>query len=173
MKKGIKLLYKKLVSYFFFLIYSRPTLDLNFQDKKNYVEKIFSYKKEKYNVFKIINGRLYNATNNAAYLSKNFLLKSLSFQYKNSKNSNIKKNITLVIGTPSFLKKIKGRVFSLLSGGGAKSNYGHWLFDVLPRIYLLNKFFSIKKIDKFLVPSIKYDYQLKTLNILGIKKKNN
>jgi hypothetical protein len=171
MKKGIKLLYKKLVSYFFFLIYSRPTLDLNFQDKKNYVEKIFSYKKEKYNVFKIINGRLYNATNNAAYLSKNFLLKSLSFQYKNSKNSNIKKNITLVIGTPSFLKKIKGRVFSLLSGGGAKSNYGHWLFDVLPRIYLLNKFFSIKKIDKFLVPSIKYDYQLKTLNILGIKKK--
>ena len=171
MKKGIKLLYKKLVSYFFFLIYSRPTLDLNFQDKKNYVEKIFSYKKEKYNVFKIINGRLYNATNNVAYLSKNFLLKSLSFQYKNSKNSNIKKNITLVIGTPSFLKKIKGRVFSLLSGGGAKSNYGHWLFDVLPRIYLLNKFFSIKKIDKFLVPSIKYDYQLKTLNILGIKKK--
>jgi capsular polysaccharide biosynthesis protein len=171
MKKRIKLLYKKLVSYFFFFIYSRPILNLNFEDKKNYIEKVFSYKKEKYNIFKIINGRLYNATNHVAYLSKNFLLKSPSFQYKDSKNSNIKNNITLIIGTPSFLKKLKGKVFSLLSGGGAKSNYGHWLFDVLPRIFLLNKFFSIKKIDKFLVPSIKYDYQLITLNLLGIKKK--
>ena len=172
MKKIVKLLYKKLISYIFFFIYPKPILNINFKDQKKYTKKIFQYNKEKYNVFKIINGRLYNTTNNVAYFSDIFLLKSPSFQYMNSQNSNIKKNITLTIGTPSFLKKIKGKVLSLLSGGGAKNNYGHWLFDVLPRIYLFNKFFSIKKIHKFLVPSIKYNYQLKTLNLLGIKTKN-
>ena len=171
MKRIIKLLYKKLITYIFFFIYPKPILNLNFKDKKNYTEKIYQYKNEKYYVFKTINGRLYNTTNNVAYFSDIFLLKSPSFQYINSQNSNIKKNITLAIGTPSFLKKIKGKVFSLLSGGGAKNNYGHWLFDVLPRIYLFNKFFVVKKIDKFLVPSINQDYQLKTLNLLGIKKK--
>lgn len=171
MKRIIKLLYKSLVSYFFFILYSKPTLSLTSEDNKNYVEKIFLYKKKKYSILKIVNGRLYNTTNHVAYLVKNLLLKSPSFQYINSYNSNIKNNITLKIGTPSFLKKIKCELFSLLSGGGAKNNYGHWLFDVLPRIFLLNKYFSIKKIDKFLVPSIKYDYQLKTLNLLGIKKK--
>ena len=34
----------------------------------------FIYKKEKYRIFKIINGRLYNTTNHVAYLIKNYLL---------------------------------------------------------------------------------------------------
>ena len=36
------------------------------------------------------------------------------------------------------LKKT-GSVLSLLSGGGANKNYFHWLFDVLPRLSLLEE----------------------------------
>ena len=62
---------------------------------------------------------------------------------------------------------------SLLSGGAANNNYGHWLTDVLPRFYLFNKFYSIKKIDFFLVPNFEFSYQKDTLKILGIEKKKN
>ena len=70
-------------------------------------------------------------------------------------NSSIDKNIVLKIGTPRIMKRIKGRVFSLLSGGAAKTNYFHWLFEVLPRLEILNKVYNINDINFFLVPSIR------------------
>ena len=53
--------------------------------------------------------------------------------------SKIEDNIVLKKGTPRFKKKIKGKVFSLLTGGGGNENYFHWLFDVLPRLKILQK----------------------------------
>ena len=51
----------------------------------------------------------------------------------------INENIVLKIGTPRIQKRIKGSVFSLLSGGAAKTNYFHWLFEILPKLEILNK----------------------------------
>jgi capsular polysaccharide biosynthesis protein len=81
-------------------------------------------------------------------------------------------NIVLKSGTTRFIKNIEGKILSVLSGGAGNYNYWHWLFDVLPRIFLYEKFYSLKNIDKILIPDLKEKFQYQTLNILGIKIKN-
>jgi hypothetical protein len=171
-KKNLKILLRKIFYLFFFFIYPRIKI-LNNLSSINKFYKIYSVKLNKinYKIFKIINGRIYtNAVNDAAYIYKYYLLSGPSYQYRNSINSNIKNNITLKIGTPKILKNINGNVLSLLSGGASNNNYGHWLIDVLPRIYLYNQLFSKKKINFFLVPNYEFSYQKDTLKIIGIKK---
>ena len=58
---------------------------------------------------------------------------------KKNINSNIKNNVVFEKGTPRVLKKIKGKVLSLITGGGANDNYWHWLYDVLPRLKICEK----------------------------------
>lgn len=64
--------------------------------------------------------------------------------------------------------EVDGVVFSMLSGGGAANNFGHWMFDALSRIHLLKKAGLFDKVDKFLVPAYKYDYQVESLELLDI-----
>lgn len=63
--------------------------------------------------------------------------------------------------------RYKGTVFSMLSGAGAATNYGHWLIDAIPRIGLLKKSGLFDQVDWFLVPSDKYDYHIDSLAALG------
>jgi capsular polysaccharide biosynthesis protein len=63
------------------------------------------------------------------------------------------------------------KVLSILTGGGGNNNYWHWLFDVLPRVFLYEKFYALKKLDKILVPNLREKFQLETLLNLGIKNK--
>ena len=170
-KKKLKYFYKVIIYNFFFLIYKKPKL---FPPKKKASHEVLSVKiyNKKYYVYKILNGRIYtNTIDDTAYIENDFLISGPSFQYRNSINSNIKNNICLRIGTPRFLKKIKGKVLSLLTGGAGNHNYGHWLWDVLPRIYLFNKFFPLKKIDFFLTPSVRFSFQKDSLRLLGLPKK--
>ena len=44
-----------------------------------------------------------------------------------------------VFNCKKILRNINGSVFSLLSGGAAKNNYWHWIFDTLPKIAILEK----------------------------------
>jgi hypothetical protein len=173
LKKKFKKLIKKVTSCFFFLIYPKVKIKNNsYSINKFYKINLIKLSNINYKIFKIKDGRVFtNAVDDAAYIFKNFLLPQPSYQYRNSINSHIKNNITLTNGTPSFIKKIEGNVLSLLSGGAANNNYGHWLTDVLPRFYLFNKFYSIKKIDFFLVPNCEFSYQKDTLKIIGIEKK--
>jgi hypothetical protein len=67
-------------------------------------------------------------------------------------------------------KKYSGTVFTMLTGGSGINNYSHWLIDVLPRIYLLKESGIFDKIDWFLVPAYKHDFQRDTLRLLGITK---
>jgi len=170
MEKKLKILYKLILCFFFFLIYGK--IKKNEKNLINY-SKINSYnfKKKKYKVYEISNGRVYtNNVDQCAYISNNFLLSEPSYQYFQSRNQKIDRNEVLKFGTPKILKKINSRLFSLLSGGAANNNYGHWFWDVLPKIYLIKKFYKITKKDFFLVPSLKYIYQKKTLNYLNINK---
>ena len=172
LKKNFKFFLRKVFSNIFFFIYPKIKIINNtYLINRFYKISLINLNNINYKIFRIINGRIYtNAVDDAAYIYKNFLIPEPSYQYRNSINGNIKNNITLNTGTPKIIKKIAGNVFSLLSGGAANNNYGHWLTDVLPRIYLYNKFYSIKKIDFFLVPNYEFDYQKDTLKILGIKK---
>ena len=174
LKKKIKNLYKKIIIYFFCFIYEKPKF---FKKNKDiYIFKLHINGK-KFNIFKLINGRVYtNKNDTTAYISKNNLIAEPSLQFKkfdniNSYNQNIKNNFTLQNGTPNFKKKFKGTVLSLLSGGASRDNFTHWFTDVLPRIALFEKKFNRLKIDKYYVPSVKHKFQLESLKLLGINKK--
>lgn len=132
-----------------------------------------------YKIFKTKNSRLYTTSvHDQSIIVKNKLIPGPSFQLrvkKNDKffarnNGDIKENISLKIGTPRFLKKIKGKVFSLLSGGAAKTNYYHWLFEVLPKLKILSSSEKIENIDFFLLPSTKMKHHIETMEMLNIEK---
>ena len=140
-KKKIRLIYTKIVSLFFLLIFEKPRIIIQKEKIKN-LYKIYKIKfgKNKYYIYKIIKGRIFtNAVDDFGIICKNYLITEASYQYRSSINSNIKNNIILRTGTPKLLKKIKGCIFSLLAGGGANKNYHHWILEVLPKIYLLKK----------------------------------
>ena len=167
----------KLIRYSIFkFIYGKIDKVIKFNKEKKIISKKVSFSSRyKYNFYKINNGRIFSDTvNNTAYIINNFLIKEPSYQYKLKKNlqtvnGNILDNFVLKNGTPKILRNINGSVFSLLSGGAAKNNYWHWIFDTLPKIAILEKL-NIKKPDFYLLPSLKKKYQLETLLSLDIPR---
>lgn len=128
--------------------------------KRNIKKKIYILK----------NSRLYtDRIHNLALINRNFLIQGPSYQIINTNYASCKKNIVLKIGTPRLIKKIKGKVLSLLSGGGANANYFHWLYDVLPRLKIVETKLSLKQINYLLLPSVKKKFQRETLRLLGFK----
>lgn len=134
-------------------------------------------KKYNYNVYFIPNGRVFTTSvHDTAYFYKNLILSDISYQYRYNKKSKIYndktiKNFVIKNGTPKILKKINGNVLSTLCGGAAKNNYWHWIFDILPKIFLIKKLNLIKKIDFFLIPAMKKKFQFETFKSLNIPKK--
>ena len=142
-KKKIKLYYKILVQLFFKLIYGNVLLIKNVENfiKKQKIKnkKFKSFKNKYYNLYKVKSARIYTDNNqNVAIIKKNFILPFVSFQQVNGKLKQPAYNSVIKIGTPSFLKKIKGRVFNLCQGGSG-NNYFHFIFDIVPKIHLLTK----------------------------------
>jgi len=176
-KRKLKFFYKKIIEVFFFLLYKKPKIKLK---EKDYSEKIFDIKIDKnlYKLFEFTEGRVFTDGNdNTAYISKNDNISEASLQYKkfdfiNSKIQKKSKNVVLSKGTPKFKKKIKGNLLSLLSGGAARDNFTHWFTDIIPRIKIYQQKFDIKNIDKFYIPSIKYNFQRESLSYFGINKNN-
>ncbi len=172
-KKKLKLYYRVLVQLFFNYIYGKILIP-----KKNHklFEKVIiknsffkSFNNKKYNLYKIKNGRIFTDNNeNVAVIKNNFVLPLVSFQQVNGKLKDIRNNFVAKKGTPSFVKKIQGNVFNLCQGDSG-NNYFHFIFDILPKIYLLNNSLNLKKINHFYVSNPK-EWQIKIFNILGIKK---
>ena len=128
-----------------------------------------------YNVYNIQKGRLYtDRINDTAILKSSKIVEGPSFQFRivnsNVINSKVEENIVFSKGTPRIQKKIKGKVLSLLTGGGGNDNYWHWLFDVIPRIALCEEIVDLNKINFFLLPDNKRTFQRETLEILKIGK---
>ena len=125
-----------------------------------------------YKIFQIKNCRIYtDAVTDTAFIIDNKIINGPSFQHRNPKNAEVSENIVFQKGTPKLKKKLTGSVFSLLTGGGGNANYWHWLFDVLPRLKILQTKKNLDEIDFFLFPDIKENYQIETLDILNIPPK--
>ena len=123
-----------------------------------------------YNIYKIKKCRIYTDTvTDTAFIADNKIIIGPSFQLRKlNVNADISENIVLSKGTPRIKKKLKGSVFSLLTGGAGNSNYWHWLFDVLPRIKILESKIDLDKINYFLLPDLKEKFQNETLDLINI-----
>jgi hypothetical protein len=115
-------------------------------------------------------GRLYSnhGLSFAVISQDNHLIGDISFAYNYGRVAAPEENIILHQKYFKKPKQYKGVMFSMLSGLGAINNYGHWLIDTLPRLHLLKESGWFDKVDWFVVPNYKHDYQKDTLKLLGI-----
>ncbi len=172
-KKIFKSLYKTLIQIVFKLFYGKICLP---RSSDNLLKRIKinntnfkSYKNKDYYLYIVKNGRIFTDNNeNVAVIKNNFILPHVSFQQINGRLRGTKYNSVVQKGTPSFVKKIKGKVFNL-SQGGSGNNYFHFIFDIIPKIHLLSAKINIKKIDYFYISEPK-KYQIQILKFLGINK---
>ena len=141
------------------------------EDSRIKIKKTFLDKRE-YKVYSIKSGRLYtDRIHNTALIIDNKIIDGPSFQIRENIYYPPENNIVFEKGTPRIKKNLKASVASLLTGGGGNSNYWHWIFDVLPRIYMLEKTTGLNKIDFFLFPSLSEKFQMQTLDSLEISQK--
>ncbi len=176
----LKKIYKKIVQHFFKIIYGLIEVATEEEIKNNLIIKKVKINEIIYKIFNTKKCRIYTTTiHDQSVIIKNKLIPGPSFQLRVKdgdrffarNNGHINENITLQIGTPRILKNVKGKVFSLLSGGAAKTNYFHWLFEVLPKLEILKRSGEIENIDFFLLPNIKLPHQIETLDLLNIPRK--
>lgn len=122
-----------------------------------------------YQVVKVPNGRIFtdNVGTIAVISADNKLINDVSFQYNPSKGPD---PVNAVFKQKYFKEPVyyKGTVFTALTGGGAVNNYGHWLIDVLPRIFLLKESGLFNAVDWFVLPNYAHDYHKDSLKVLGI-----
>ena len=129
-----------------------------------------TYPNRQYFLYKIKNGRIYTDTNQTvSIVNKDNIISEASFQHVDNELKNTNSNSALTKGTPNFKKKIDGTVFNLTQGGSG-NNYFHFIFDIIPKIYLLEKNLPIKSIDYFYVPEIK-SWQKKIYQLFDINEK--
>lgn len=126
--------------------------------------------KTNYHVVKVPKGRIYtdNVGTIAIITEDNRVVNDVSFQYYPGKASAAPVN---AVFRQKYFKepvRYKGTVFTAVTGGGAVHNYGHWLIDVLPRIYLLKESGLFNTVDWFMVPNYQHDYHKESLKLLGI-----
>jgi len=176
----LKKIYNLFIQKIFKLIYGTVKIASEENLRKLLKKKTTKIEEISYKIFKIEQCRLYTTSvHDQSVIIDNQLIDGPSFQLridKNDKlyarnNGDISENIVLKIGTPRIKKKIKGKVFSLLAGGAAKTNYFHWLFEILPKLEILNSIENLNDIDYFLLPSTKMNHHIETFKLLDISKK--
>ncbi len=122
-----------------------------------------------YKLYELTQGRIFTDCNtNVAYITKNNKLTNFSFQQNKIGLSSIDHNSVLKYGTPKIKKKLNGNVLSLVQGASG-NNYWHWLFDLLPKIEILDINKKISLFDYYYIPKIN-KYIIDTLKIYGIKE---
>ena len=175
-KKFLQKIFKKISYGIFLKVYGKIEDIIECEkDDRIKVNTINEQESLKYKIYKITNSRLYtDRVQDAAVIIDGKIVEGPSFQFRYIKDTNFisnsksKNNIVLKKGTPRKLKKLKGTVLSLLTGGAGNTNYWHWLFDVLPRVGLFSKVYNLNEVDYFLVPDLIKRFQYETLNSLKI-----
>ena len=170
----------KIISYRLFIkIYGKIEKSISYSSDDRIKVEVANIEKDlSYKVYKITGGKLYtDRIHDTAVILDNKIIEGPSFQLRYSRgpnaiiyNSNVNDNVVLKIGTPRKLRNLNGVVLSLLTGGAGNTNYWHWLYDVLPRIGLCNKFVNLSEIDFFLLLNLLKKFQNETLDCLNIPK---
>ena len=128
---------------------------------------------KKYKIFKVNKSRIYSdLSQNVAVIKEKFILKNLSKQIIGNYLVDIKKNKILNTGTRKLIqKKIKGSMLSLVQGVSGIDNYGHWILDIMPKVFFASKYQSLSKYDAIYLPNINKHFQRQSLKYLNINRK--
>ena len=171
LKKNLRQKYKKIITKFFNLVYG----PIEGSIKKNKYIKIYEIKIKKKNnkIYEINKCRIYTDTiHDTAFIKNNKIIDGPSFQIRNLTNSSVKENKIFQYNTPRSLKKFQGPLLCTLTGGAGNNNYWHWMYDVLPRIGIVENKFKLKNFKSILVPDTIFAYQKETLNLLGVNNRS-
>lgn len=116
------------------------------------------------------NGRLYCAHGShiAAINENGYVVEELSFQWGDERIDEARKNRVFELRGFVKPKKYKGKVFSLMSGGGAKYLLYHWMLETVPKMHLFLQSGEIDKDSYFIVPNQRMQYQKEFLKHFGI-----
>lgn len=166
-RKKLQLLFKILASRLFKFFYGEIICNNSVSQKI----KIDEVKKNNqiYKLASIEEGRIYtDYVENVAIISNNLIVNHVSYQQIRGELKDASTNIVIKRGTPRIKKKVSGKVFSLTQGASG-NNYFHWLFDILPRLFILEEMYKIKNIDYFYVPDTQ-PWQLSSLSAFEIDK---
>ena len=175
MRNIAKNLFKNFFRFLFKLIYGKiiynkdnlKSENIHISELKN--PEIINFFKNKYKVYKIINGRVYTDTvESVAIIDGNNIVDNVSYQQIVGNLVSTNKNIALKNGTPRLQKKLNGKVFSLVQGASG-NNFFHFLFDILPKLKLLEKVMPLNEIDYFYLPSTAR-WQIKILSNFSIQE---
>ncbi|MFW5700810.1 MAG: glycosyltransferase family 61 protein, partial [Cyclobacteriaceae bacterium] len=125
-----------------------------------------------YYIAEMDEGRVFsgNVASVAIISRENKLVGDFSFGYKNGNLVDARQNNIFrqkYFTEPTYFDCT---VFTMLTGGGGAINYAHFLIDSLSRIYLLKRSGKFDEVEKFLLPSLRYDFQENALKLLGIPK---
>lgn len=114
-------------------------------------------------VLKISNGRVWGA-NGAVITDDDYLLSDVSREWLRNMYRNQHSVIKqLFLGKPEI---IKGNVAVIATAGADR--YYHWMFDILPRFELLKKAGIFNEIDYFVLPPLKFPFQIESIAKTGI-----
>jgi capsular polysaccharide biosynthesis protein len=160
-RKSLSNLFKYIIRKIFILFNGKiVTLD----NKSNFLSIGIKKKKNNFFFYEINNGKVFtDNVQNVAVLKNNYLIKDASYQQHLGHYLSSKKNFVIKNGTPKFLKHYNGNTLSLVQGASGE-NYFHWLFDILPKLKIASENISLKNIDYYYLPEIKYNFQKQTLN---------
>ena len=165
-KKKFQLIYKFLISQIFKIIYGNVIFSNKSDNDVKFIE--INKGNQKYKFVEVNNGRIFtDYVENVAIINKNQILDHVSYQQIKGEFKEPFLNVVIKKGTPKFKKKFRGSVFSLIQGASGNNNYFHWMFDVLPRLIMLEEVYNLNKIDYFYSPQIK-PWQLATLSVFNI-----
>ena len=122
-------------------------------------------------VVSVKNGRLFTELCfNISVIKGRSLLASVSHNFSGEASyESVKNKYGLINRLPH---RVDETVVSLLTGGGGNYNYYHWLFDVIPRLFVLEESHIVGGNFKLLVPDNRLPFQEKTLSRLGFYGEN-
>ena len=176
-KKILQNYFKKTFQKLFFLFYGKindyekiSDADLN----KKKITDIYLENNTKYSVNKIIyeisNARVYtDSVEHVAVIKGNIIIPNISYQQINKELKETKFNKVLFSGTPRLIKKVDGRLLSLVQGASG-NNYFHFMFDIATKLKLCEEKIKLENIDFFYVPG-NFEWQKKILSLFGIDSK--
>jgi hypothetical protein len=149
----------------------RPRFIISPFENKNVEVHVVTLSDINYNVIEAKDARLYtNKTNNITLIVKGGIEPLTSWHCEGCDDLPAAKNKVLTgeLGIDRLPNIINSTVAVLLCGQVGHYNYFHWLYDVLPRLQLMESVIGKNERVKYLFPQLSLPFQRESIDILGI-----